>query len=99
MKSILTSGYEQIYNERGEIKTIPAQELVDKVKARIREIEAQIYKQKQIDKCRAYNLKKKAEKEKQILECRRFNLAQKAKKDIVKIKGLITGINLKGTVR
>ena len=64
--------YEWIYNpltERHEKYTI--KELVDSVKARIEEIEAQM---ESIRRCREYNLKRKAEKERQIEECRKYNL-------------------------
>lgn len=64
--------YEEILNpltEKYEVYSI--RELVDSVRARIKELEAQ---KEQIQKCREYNLKRKAEKEKQIEDCRKYNL-------------------------
>ena len=64
--------YEWIYNpltDRHEKYTI--RELVDSVRTRIIELEAQ---KESIMKCREYNLKRKAEKERQIEECRKYNL-------------------------
>ena len=64
--------YEWIYNpltDRHEKYSI--RELVDSVRARIEETEAQ---KESIQRCREYNLKKKAEKERQIEECRKHNL-------------------------
>ena len=64
--------YEWIYNPLTDRhKKYSIRELVDSVRARIKEIEAQ---KESIQRCREYNLKRKAEKERQIEETRRYNL-------------------------
>ena len=74
-------------------------EIVDFREGRLKELEAQREKLKQIEETRKYNLNLKAEKERQIQECREYNLKQKAKNGKENIKDLIAMINLKSTVR
>src|SRR3990167_9143833 len=85
------------------IKGVPVRksirEIVGYKEIRVKEIEAQREKLKQIEETRKYNLQLKADKERQREECRKYNLALKAEKGEESIEGLITKINLKATVR
>ena len=74
-------------------------EIVDYKEIRVKEIEAQREKLKQIEETRKYNLQLKAEKEQQREECRQYNLEHKAQKEEESIKDIVAKINLKATVR